>query len=242
MFETFSVRLVRGRLVTPRVRELVFERVDEKPFLFKAGQWVSLRFPLVDERQRPVRRSYSVASVPDGSGRFELIVTKVEGGPGSTWLHEAKEGATIEAKGPQGTFLFSAEPAPSLLIATGTGIAPFRGMVRQALDAGGSEPLWVLFGVRSLADALYREEFEALAKVEPRVRFELTLSRGEASWTGRRGYVQAHVEELWAALSGAGRGPQAYVCGVKKMLTEVREVLRVKLGVERQRVHLESYD
>jgi ferredoxin-NADP reductase len=243
MAETFSAKLLRARLLTPRVRELVFERVDGRPFEFKAGQWVSVRFPFLDERQRPVRRSYSLASVPDGSSRFELIVTRVDAGPGSTWLHGAQEGEVLEMKGPQGLFLLADAPAPSLLVATGTGIAPLRGMVHQALTRGGGEPLWVLFGVRTLADALYRDELEALAAAHPRLRLELTLSRPAEGWVGRRGYVQEHVEALWSSLVGAEPGalPHAYVCGVKKMLTEVREVLRVKLGVERQRVHLESY-
>jgi len=241
MPETFSARLVRSSVVTPRVKELIFERVDGRPFIFEAGQWVSLQLPLVDERQRPVRRSYSVASVPGGSPRFELVVTKVDGGVGSSWLHEASEGVALEVKGPQGLFRLGA-PTPSLFMATGTGIAPIRGMLHQALARGGAAPLWVLFGARTLADALYREELEGLAKAHARLRLELTLSRPDDAWTGRRGYVQGHVAELWSALSAFEPAPHAYVCGVKKMLADVREVLRVKLGVDRQRVHLESYD
>lgn len=244
MPETFSARLVRSSFVTPRVKALVFERVDGRPFIFEAGQWVSLRLPLLDERQRPVRRSYSVASVasvPGGSPRFELVVTKVDGGVGSSWLHEVSEGVVLEVKGPQGLFRLGA-PAPSLFVATGTGIAPIRGMLHQALARGGAAPLWVLFGARTSADVLYREELEGLAKAHARLRLELTLSRPDDAWTGRRGYVQGHVVELWSSLSAFEPAPHAYVCGVKKMLAEVRDVLRVKLGVERQRVHVESYD
>ena len=241
MPETFTARLVRSRGVTPRVKELVFERLDGQPFRFQAGQWVSLRLPLVDERRQPLRRPYSIASVPDGGARFELIVTRVEGGVGSTWLHEVGEGVDLEVKGPQGFFRLAAQ-APSLFVATGTGIAPIRGMVHEALARGGAEPLWVLFGVRALADALYKEELEALATAHPRLRLALTLSRADEAWKGRRGYVQEHVVELWSALSSPEAPPHAYVCGVRKMLSEVRDVLRVRLGVERQRLHLESYD
>lgn len=233
-------RLVAGRMLTPRVRELVLERVDGAPFRFEPGQWVSLRLPLLDDHHRPLRRSYSLASVPDGTGRFELVVSRVEGGRSSQWLHEAPEGTQLEVKGPQGQFLFAPEPSPSLLVATGTGVAPFRGMVRLALAAGGDEPLWLLAGFRTLDEALYREELEALSRGHPRFRLELSLSRPGQGWGGRTGYVQGHVAELWRELSRFGRA-QAYVCGVKKMLGEVREVLRGQLGVERQRVHLESY-
>jgi CDP-4-dehydro-6-deoxyglucose reductase, E3 len=240
--ETFEVSLVAARTVTPRVRELVFERVDGRPFAFRSGQWVSLVLPVLDAKGKPVRRSYSVASVPNGSARFELVVTRVDGGAGSTWLHEAAVGSKLEAKGPQGGFTHGGvEAGPSLFIATGTGVAPFRGMVHDALAAGGTAPLWVLFGVRTPEDALYRAEFEALERAHPRLRFMLSMSRPPADWSGRSGYVQTHVLELWNELKAFGT-PHAYVCGVKKMLLEVRDVLKTQGGAERQQLHLESYD
>lgn len=239
--ETFEATLVSSRLVTPRVKELVFERVDGRPFTFHSGQWVSLVLPMVDAKGERLRRAYSLASVPGPGSRFELVVTLVDDGVGSTWLHEAQVGTRLEVKGPQGTFHRAADAGPSLFVATGTGVAPFRGMVHDALAAGGEAPLWVLFGVRSPADALYRDEFEALAKTHPRLRFLLSMSRPPAEWTGLHGYVQTHVLELWKELATHGR-PHAYICGVKKMLLEVREVLKRQGSAERQQLHLESYD
>lgn len=239
--ETFEATLVGARPVTPRVKELVFERADGKPFTFRAGQWVSLVLPLVDEKDRPLRRAYSVASVPAQSPRFELVVTRVDGGRGSTFLTDAPVGTRLEVKGPQGLFHRITDAGPSLFVATGTGVAPFRGMIHDALAAGGDTPLWVLFGVRSPADALYLEEFEALEKAHPRLRFMLSMSRPPPEWTGLRGYVQTHALGLWQELAKQGR-PHAYICGVKKMLLEVREVLKKEGGAERQQLHLESYD
>jgi CDP-4-dehydro-6-deoxyglucose reductase, E3 len=241
MPETFSARLVQARLVTPRVRALRFERVDGRPFTFVPGQWVSLVLPLLDGQQRPVRRSYSLASLPAPSPGFELVVTAVEGGAGSGWLHQAAPGVVLEVKGPQGTFAHTAPFAPSLFVATGTGIAPFRGMVHAALAAGHRHPLWVLFGIRTLADGLYLDELRALAAAHPWLRVEVVLSRPEPGWPGLTGYVQAHVRRLFEALALEGEA-HAYVCGVKKMLTAVQAVLRTELGLPRQRVHLESYD
>jgi ferredoxin-NADP reductase len=242
MPETFTVSLVGDRRVTSRVRELRFERVDRRPFTFQAGQWVSLVAPLVDPKGRPVRRSYSISSVPTVSATgFELVVTRVEGGLMSNFLHELPVGATLEVKGPQGSFVRHLLPAhPALFVATGTGIAPFRGMVAEALAAGRTEPLWVLFGVRTLDDGLYLEEFQALARHHPFVRLELSLSQPAADWQGRRGYVQTQVRELWTELARLG-APEAYICGVMKMLTEVRAVLKGELAVERSRLHAESY-
>ncbi len=241
--ETLKVRLVHARTVTPRVRELTFERVDGAPFVFEAGQWVQVTFPLLDAKGRPLRRSYSISSVPtDDSPRFELVVTKVDDGRGSTFLHELAEGGELEVRGPQGVFTRDLEtPHPALFIATGTGIAPFRGMLHEALRANETSPLHVLFGVRTTADALYREEFERLAAQHPNVTFELSLSRPDAGWIGLTGYVQTHTRTRWEALAQKGQ-PQAYLCGVRKMLDEVRAVLRKELAIDREFVHVESYD
>lgn len=241
MPETFSASLVAARTVTPRVRELVFER-EGAPFHFTSGQWVSVVLPKNDEKGRPIRRSYSIASVPvSGGSRFELVVTLVEGGVGSTFLHELPVGSKVEVKGPQGMFTRPVDVGPSLFVATGTGVAPFRGMVHDAIASGRTDPLWILFGVRTLDDALYRVEFEALAAKHPFVKFALSLSRPTDGWQGLSGYVQTHTLAWWKELSTHGR-PHAYVCGVKKMLTSVRDVLKTEGGAERQQLHLESYD
>ncbi|MBE2251249.1 MAG: FAD-dependent oxidoreductase [Myxococcus sp.] len=241
--ETFATRVVETRMLGPRVRHLVFERADAAPFVFEPGQWVQLIFPFKDEKGLAVRRSYSIASPPDGSPRFELAVTKVDDGPGSTFLHEAPVGAPLDVKGPAGTFTRALDPAtPALFIATGTGVAPFRSMIRHALAKGRAEPLWLLFGVRSHEELLYGDELRALAAAHPCFRLEPSFSRPSDEWRGRTGYVQTHVKALWQELTAQHPLAHAYICGVKKMLMASREVLRVELGVDRKRVHLEAYD
>lgn len=239
--ETFEVRLVEASAMTPRVRRMVFERVDA-PFRFRAGQWVQLHFPLQDEKGRPLKRAYSIASPPDGA-RFELAVTRVDEGPGSGFLHDMPVGGVLGAMGPHGHFLRPLDaPAPALFIATGTGLAPFRAMVHDAVRAGRREPLWVLFGVRTVGEVLWGEELRALAQAHPWFRLEVTLSRPPPDWTGRTGHVQQHVRALWEALVTASAAPpDAWMCGVKAMLDDVRGILRGELGLPRQRVHAESY-
>ena len=88
-------------MISPNVRELAFERADGSPLDFKAGQWVSLVLPL---EEGEARRAYSIASPPFGDGRFEVAITKVDRGPGSTYLHALEIGAQLRAIGPQGFF------------------------------------------------------------------------------------------------------------------------------------------
>jgi ferredoxin-NADP reductase len=240
---TFEARLVASRSLSPSVKELTFERTDNAPFDFEAGQWVNLLLPL---ETPAMKRSYSIASAPSRGPRFELAITRVQGGPGSSYLHALEPGATLSVSGPQGFFTRPLATAPpSLFVATGTGVTPMRSMLHAAIAAKHAAPIWLLFGVRHEADILFRDEFESIAAANPHVRFEVSLSRPGESWSSarRRGYVQTHVKELWGALDALGMGaPHAYVCGLERMVGSVREILRKDMGLPRQQVHTERYD
>ena len=251
--KAFDVRLARARMLSPNVRELGFERVDPEteggaieraPFVFSAGQWVSLLLPLGEGE---ARRAYSIASPPDGTPTFEVAITKVADGPGSTYLHELPIGSTIRAIGPQGFFtrprgLGGGPGHPSLFVGTGTGVTPLRSMIKDALVAGETAPMTLLFGVRHESDRLYRDELEALEKLYPNFHVHYSISQPAADWTGLKGYVQTHAESLWRALEGHGTAPHVYICGLERMVSAVRDLLRKQLLVDRKQVHSERYD
>ena len=235
---SFPVRLVAARELAPAVRELSFERV-EGPMTFEPGQWLQLHVPVGD---RAEKRSYSIASPPDGTANLALAVTRVEGGPVSTALHALLPGAVLTADGPTGFFTRAADAGhASLFVGTGTGLSPLRSMLLAAVAARATEPLWVLLGVRHEEDALYVPELQAIAKLHPNVRVEVTHSqpRGDVA---RRGYVQAHVPELVGELRRLGHAPHVYICGLERMVKAVREVARKELGLDRREVHSERYD
>jgi CDP-4-dehydro-6-deoxyglucose reductase, E3 len=242
-------------MLSQNVRELGFDRVDGVRFDFLAGQWVSLILPLADGEGR---RAYSIASPPDGSPGFATAVTKVEGGPGSTYLHDLAEGSVIRAIGPQGFFTRpglkeAANRHPALFVGTGTGVTPLRSMILDALSTSGDDsPLTLLCGVRFVEDRLYHDEFDALSVKHPNFRVEYTLSKPTAEWQGRTGYVQTHVEELWRDLESKGQAqaqsqggaarPHVYICGLERMVGAVRDLTRKQMGIERKQVHSERYD
>jgi ferredoxin-NADP reductase len=249
---TFDIRLQGARMLSPRVRELTFSRVDGLPLEFQAGQWISLVLPLAEGE---ARRSYSIASAPNvpnmpGASRasshvptFELAVTHVDSGPGSMYLHELREGSVLRAIGPSGFFTRPRQSHPSLFIGVGTGITPLRSMMLDALAAGDASPLWLIVGARHERDRLYIEEFQELASKHPQIRVEYTISRAADDWGGRTGYVQTHIEHLWHELSAKGSGvPHAYICGLERMVSAVRDLLRKQMGVDRKHVHSERYD
>jgi CDP-4-dehydro-6-deoxyglucose reductase len=236
---TFDVRLTRAQMLSPNVRELHFVRADGAPMAHAPGQWISLILPLGDGE---VRRSYSIASPPRSDGSLDLAITHVKGGPGSTYLHAMQPGATLRAIGPQGLFLRTPNVGPSLFVATGTGVTPLRSMLHAALDAGETHKMTLIFGVRKEEDRLYRDELEQMQAKFPTFHAEYTLSQASDAWQGRRGYVQTHVRALFEELAVGGATPHVYICGLKKMIDGVRELLKNEMQIPRQQVHSERYD
>ncbi|MFO0554123.1 MAG: FAD-dependent oxidoreductase [Polyangiaceae bacterium] len=243
----FSLRLVESARLSPTVHNLILERVDGEAVAFSPGQWVNLLFDAADPKTgEPLKRAYSIASPPDGP-RIELCVTRVEGGAASSALHALEPGAVLRATGPHGLFVRPPNDSrPSLFVGTGSGVAPLRSMIAAALRAEptGAPPLRLLFGVRSEEQILYRSELDELARVHPRFRYRVTLSRPDEGWNGARGYVQDHVADAWSELVAASEGapPSAFVCGLERMVRAVRDRLRSELGVDRRRVLYEKYD
>jgi CDP-4-dehydro-6-deoxyglucose reductase len=228
-----KARLLESREIAPEIRHFVFEVPEADQFPFIPGQWVSVE-ELVDGES--ITRAYSIASPPDGN-RFELCLNRVQNGHLSPYLFTLHPGDTIEMRGPFGTFILREPPNDSVLVATGTGIAPFRAMLPARLAKDSSRQITLLFGVRHEGSLLYRAEFEALERAHPNFRFWPTLTRPEPGWSGRTGRVQQHLEEA----VGERHDCDVYVCGLRAMVDEIRGLLR-GLGFDRKRMVYEKYD
>jgi CDP-4-dehydro-6-deoxyglucose reductase len=228
--------LISARTISPEVREITVDAGAD--FVFVPGQWVSFRIPHEPEGQ--LARAYSIASPPRADGRFEIAITRVEGGPGSNFLHEATVGTSLRMTKAEGLFALRPSDGPLLMVATGTGVAPFRSML-LAHDLSGKKlpPSRLLFGMRTERDLIYRDDFSALESRQSLFEYLPTLSRPSESWAGRQGYVQLHVAELVRVLGG---DCNVFICGLSAMISAVRKVLKDDLGIARERIHTERYD
>jgi ferredoxin-NADP reductase len=233
-----NAELLAVEPLSPTVKAFVFRCADGAPLAYVAGQW--LNFDVATE-QGVLRRAYSIASPPDPlhPELFEIAVTRVEdGGSASRALHALSPGAVLPIDGPHGFFTREQERhLPGLFVGTGTGVCPLRAMIGDELRAPEGPPLALLFGVRNEDDILWRAEFERWAREHPRFSLHLTLSRPSEGWQGLRGYVQHHLPQLIDP-----PGPHVYVCGLTKMISEVRRTLKQDLGYDRRMIHSERYD
>jgi len=235
----YDARLVKSELLSDRTKHLEFVVDELERFEFTPGQFVSVKEPRPDGKQ--ITRAYSIASPPRGDNTFDLCLNRVDEGFMSNYLCDIEVGTTVHFHGAHGHFVLRPEPKDSVFIATGTGIAPFRGMV-QWLFADESRhkgrEFWLVYGTRYEHDTYYRHEFEAIAKKHPNFHYTITLSRGDETWKGARGYVQDHVKEI----VGQRKDMEVYICGLNAMVSANRKLLKEDLGWDRKQIVYERYD
>jgi CDP-4-dehydro-6-deoxyglucose reductase len=228
-----EAKLIESSEIAPEVRHFVFEVPGVEKFTFVPGQFVSMN-QVINEKK--ITRAYSIASAPSETNRFELCLNLVHEGLLSPRLFEMRPGETIEIRPPLGMFVLRNPPRDVVFIATGTGIAPFRSILKAQLNEA-SQAFTLVFGVRYESHLMYRAEFEEMARRHPHFRFLPTLSRPTESWSGRSGHVQAHLQEA----IGERRDVDVFLCGLKLMVDDVRNILK-EMGFDRKQILFEKYD
>jgi ferredoxin-NADP reductase len=228
-----TARLLESREIAPEVRHLALEIEDSGSFSYVPGQFASVTAEIDGS---PITRAYSFASPACGS-RIELCLNRVAEGKFSPYLFDLEPGDQIQMTGPWGGFIFRQPVEDSVLVATGTGIVPFRAMLQDQLARDSVHQYTLIFGVRYERSLLYREEFERLARDHSNFHFRPTLSRPEPSWKGRTGHVQAHLFET----IGDRRDVNVFICGLAAMVDDVRSILKSS-GFDRKRIICEKYD
>ena len=228
-------RIMRIENETDNTRRFWIEIPELESFDFTPGQFVTLDLPIHEKPNKRVR-SYSIASWPDGTNVFELVIVLLEGGLGTTYLfNKVDVGSELTLRGAQGVFTLKEENLQKDLffICTGTGIAPFRSMVHHIKRHNISHKnIYLLMGTRTQKDLLYHEEMKSFELED--FHYIPTLSREQ--WEGRKGYVHAIYEELCGAKQPAG----FFLCGWKNMIDEAKQRI-LALGYDRKSIHQELY-
>jgi len=202
---------------------------------FVPGQYTSLK--VSDEG---MRRSYSVASLPEGRS-IDVLVDITPMGVGSKYILGLKVGDAVEVLGFLGRFtidplgLFEAKHL--LFIATGTGIAPLKPMVEDLLYkkhyAGEVRLIW---GMRHEEDLYWLKEMDNINRDFDNFKFDVVLSQATEDWPGFKGHVGVLVDQLTQDWSTT----LAYLCGSPEMIAETEIQLKEK-GVPEGQIHYEKY-
>lgn len=195
---------------------------------YEAGQYLSVKVNNGGER-----RSYSLMSSPMEEN-LGLLIDTSPGGLGSQFFVNLKEGDEVEILLPMGRFVLCEDEKDVLFVATGSGIAPMRGMIKEMLALSGERKVKLVWGMRHEDDLLWMEEWRELQEKYNNFDFVVVLSQPGEDWNGEKGHVGD-------ALVGDWSGWEAYVCGNGEMVKAVKEQL-VNEGMEESSVYFEKFN
>jgi ferredoxin--NADP+ reductase len=216
---------------------------------FLSGQSFGVIPPGVDEDGKPHKvRLYSIACPTWGEdGKAQVFSTTPKRvieeykpqkpgddpkrhdlflGVCSNYLCNLQPGDEVKVTGPNGKrFILPVDPDAHdyLFIATGTGIAPFRGFALELLQrpGGGStkSKIHLMMGSPYTTDLLYDDLFRRLAKEHPNFKYWTAVSREQRPGGGRGIYVDQIIGENLNELRDFLSSPRTliYVCGLLGM-------------------------
>lgn len=223
-------RIASVRPATPSTR-IVSLDLGAQPFAFEAGQ--AALIGLADKTERV---PYSIASAPIDTAATGLLDFLIKIEPSGRWGHQFDTldvGASIGVQGPFGAFTLPPHPQEErlLFIAGGTGIAPIRAMIRQAIGAGPQRPMRLLYSAKTTDDFAYLPE---LGEMSARHGLDLRLHvTRNAPGAGR-----VRLAQLAPLVDGVAT--LCFVCGPESMVADVPKML-LELGIDRQRIRVEEW-
>jgi len=232
-----KLRVVEIVQETPSSKTFRCERIDGPLPPFRPGQYVNL---FVDVDGVLTSRPYSISSPPQNGGLLALTVRDNPGGFVAPYLlNEVQVGDELESTGPAGHFYH--EPLIDgddlVFLAGGSGVTPFRSIIRDALTRGLPLKMYLLYGSRVPDDVIYGEEMTELAASHANFTYSLVISEPPPDYGGPTGFLDA---ALIRKQVGDVAGKTFYICGPPVMYDFCLAAL-TELGVPSHKIRRELF-
>ncbi|MEW4947860.1 benzoate 1,2-dioxygenase electron transfer component BenC [Pseudomonas asiatica] len=183
---------------------------------FLPGQYVNLKVPGSEQS-----RAYSFSSLQK-DGEVSFLIRNVPGGLMSSFLTNlAKAGDSMSLAGPLGSFYLRPIQRPLLLLAGGTGLAPFTAMLEKIAEQGSEHPLHLIYGVTNDFDLVELDRLQALAARIPNFTFSACVANPDSQYP-QKGYVTQHIEPRHLNDGDV----DVYLCGPPPMVEAVSQYVR----------------
>lgn len=217
--------------VTHDIRRIRLDIVSGGPFAFTAGQYASVTF------EGQPARDYSMANLPDDPV-LEFHIRRVADGQVSNFVGDTlSTGDEVRIEGPFGSsWLRDAHRGPILALAGGSGLAPIKSIVEQALAADMPQDIHLYFGVRDEPDLYLEDHFGNLSQTHANLKFTPVLSEPAAETSRRTGMLHDAVAQDYTDLDGA----KAYLAGPPPMVEAATEMLKAR-GLREEDVHADAF-
>ncbi len=202
---------------------------------YRAGQYVE--FILKDGK----RRSYSLANAPHVDEQVSLHIRHMPGGVFTDHVFSGmQERDILRFEGPLGSFFLREDSdKPIVLIASGTGFAPVKAIIEQAIHGKSGRQMTLYWGARRPGDLYMRALCEAWAATVPGFRFVPVVSDAlpEDAWQGRTGFVHQAVMADFPDLSGH----QVYACGAPIVVDSAQRDLVERCGLPADEFYADAF-
>jgi benzoate/toluate 1,2-dioxygenase reductase subunit len=208
--------------------ELVLNTVADAP-AFLPGQYVNIQVPGSGQH-----RAYSFSSAP-GDKRLTFMIKQVPEGLMSRWLAGAQAGQPLQLTGPLGSFYLRAVTRPLLLLAGGTGLAPFLSMLEVLAQQETQQAVHLIYGVTRDQDLVMVERLAEYARRIAGFTFATCVADPQTRYE-RQGYVTQHMP----AQALHGGNVDVYLCGPPPMVEAVQKHFKAA-AIEPASFHYEKF-
>lgn len=219
------------RPLSPLVTHLALEIPALDTLDYRPGQHLNVLMP------DGSTRSFSMASKPQGN-HVDFHIRRIESGRFTDLgLSQLKTGDTLDVEMPLGSFHYRAQDyRPLLMVATGTGLAPFKAMLEAQMDDPDCPPVSLYWGARTIGDIYLHDQIRTWGERLYEFNYVPVLSRADADWDGRRGYVQDAVTADLDDLSEHA----IYLCGSPEMIFSAKQAF-IARGASLEHIYTEGF-
>lgn len=200
----------------------------------------------------PIERAYSMANYPLEKGQLLFTIriafppgykTEIPPGIMSSYVFNLKPGDELTVSGPFGEFFARETNKEMCFIGGGAGMAPMRSHIFDQLKRlRSTRKMTFWYGARSLKEAFYVDEFDALQASNPNFKWHLALSEPlpEDDWKGSVGFIHNVLRDQYLSRHPAPEDIEYYMCGPGVMNKAVIDML-LSLGVDRENIMLDDF-
>lgn len=226
----FDAQIADVRKLSDSTISLTIEGEALNKLAFLPGQYVNLKVPGSDQT-----RAYSFSSMPR-EGKVSFLIRNVPGGLMSSFLTNlAKTGDAMTLAGPLGSFYLRDIKRPLLMLAGGTGLAPFTAMLEKIAEQGSPFPLHLIYGVTNDTDLVDMDKLEAFAARIPNFTFTACVANPDSPYP-HKGYVTQHIEPQHLNEGEV----DIYLCGPPPMVEAVSQFVRER-GIQPANFYYEKF-
>lgn len=231
--KTMPTKVASMERLNDEVMSLHLSLPESERLQYLAGQYVE--FILADGR----RRAFSIANAPHDDATLEFHIRHIKGGEFTSHVFDDMNvGEILRIEGPLGTFFLREDSErPVIMLATGTGFGPVKGIIEHAIAEHSHRRIIFYWGART-KDGLYMNDLaEKWAAENANIEYRPVLSQPSDGWEGRTGHVQDAVLADFDDLTGY----ELYACGHPDMVYSAKDALVAK-GMDPDHCYSDAFE